>query len=130
MSQMIALKENKEFRRAYGRGKSVAGPLLVTYVCKSRLPVCRYGITASKKIGKAVQRNRARRVIREAFRIFYDRMPPHCDIVFVARGKTVYAKSTEIAAVMEKQLTSLGLLCRKLSEHSRCPDEKEAAHKT
>jgi ribonuclease P protein component len=58
---------NKEFKRAYYQGKSKASPFFVCYVVKNKNRGVRYGITASKKLGNAVQRNRARRVIRAAF---------------------------------------------------------------
>ena len=79
-----ALKENKDFRRLYYRGKSQASPCLVTYVGKNRLGEIRVGITSGKKIGNAVKRNRARRVIRAAFSTLEGRINGSYDIVFVA----------------------------------------------
>ena len=73
MADMISLKENRDFRRLYGKGKSFVSPVVVTYLMKNRCKQVRYGITTSKKIGKAVQRNRSRRVIREAFRLLSPR---------------------------------------------------------
>ena len=60
------ITRNKEFARAYARGKAFVHPKLVLYVMKNRLGHTRVGITATKKIGNAVHRNRARRVIRAA----------------------------------------------------------------
>lgn len=60
------LTRNNEFARAYTRGKSFVHPHVVLYVNKNRLGRTRVGITASKKIGNAVTRNRARRVLRAA----------------------------------------------------------------
>ena len=68
MEQWETLCRNNEFRRAYTRGKSSVSPVLVVYSLKNRRGLVRVGITTSKKIGNAVQRNRSRRVIREAFR--------------------------------------------------------------
>ena len=109
MSRFTTLKSNTDFRRAYGRGKAYTNPALVTYVIKNRAGICRIGITTSKKIGNAVERNRARRVIREAFFAQGDIQGGY-DIVFVARTKTVFKKSTEISAVMRSQLTSAGII--------------------
>ncbi len=109
MSRFITLDSNTDFRRAYGRGKAYTNPALVTYVVKNRAGLCRVGITTSKKIGNAVQRNRARRVIREAF-LSLDGVHGSFDIVFVARTKTVFKKSTEISAVMHKHLISAGVI--------------------
>ena len=110
MSEMITLKENRDFRRLYNRGKSFASPLLVTYVLKNRLGNVRIGITTGKKIGKAVLRSRSRRVIREAFRALYDDIKPGFDLVFVARSRTPFVKSYDILRSMKKQLKDAGVL--------------------
>lgn len=68
------------------------------------------GITTSKKVGNAVQRNRSRRVIREAFRALAPRVRPGFDLVLVARGKTPYVKSTDVRRQLERQLQAAGLL--------------------
>ena len=109
MKQTVTIKSNCDFRRVYGKGKSFQGPALVSYVLKNRAGICRIGITTSKKIGNAVQRNRARRVIREAYRSL---TPPEggFDIVFVARTKTVRKKSTDISIIMHKHLVSAGVI--------------------
>lgn len=104
------LKSNIDFRRAYKHGKSYTNPALVVYVTKNRAGLCRIGITASKKIGNAVQRNRARRVIREAFRQIDMSSAGSYDIVFVARSKTVYKKSTDIYDIMLPMLKNAGVI--------------------
>ena len=71
------------------------------------------GITASKKIGNAVERNRARRVIRAAAEMLGE-FETGYDLVFVARTRTVFRKSTEICRVMKKQLKSAGVLREKM----------------
>lgn len=68
MSKFPVLNENTQFRTLYYRGKSQVHPALVTYVRRNRLGYARAGITAGKKIGDAVVRNRCRRIIREAYR--------------------------------------------------------------
>lgn len=109
MATWITLCENKDFRTLYYRGQSQVHPALVTYVRKNRLGRPRVGITTGKKLGGAVQRNRCRRVIREAFRTLLPRVGGY-DIVFVARTRTLEYKSTQLQKVMEKQLTQLGVL--------------------
>lgn len=85
-------------------------PLLVAYVLKNRLGRTRVGITTSKKIGNAVVRSRARRVLREAYRGLSGRVKPGYDLVFVARGRTPSAKSTQVQRHMERQLLAAGVL--------------------
>lgn len=104
------LKENKDFKRLYYRGKSYVSPAVVTYVLKNRTNNIRYGITTSKKIGKAVKRNRARRIIRAAFYELSSEIKPGYDFIFVARTKTAFLKSNDILRCMSKQLKQAGVL--------------------
>ena len=110
MSEFVTIKSNSDFRRLYNRGKAVTDPALVIYYTKNRAGICRIGITTSKKIGNAVERNRSRRVIKEAFRKVCPQLDPCYDIVLVARSKTKYLKSTRIEEVMLKIFENEGLL--------------------
>ena len=74
---------------------------------KNRAGICRIGITTSKKIGNAVERNKSRRLIRAAFRNVYKEYGEYLDgydFVFVARGRTRYRKSYDLEQVMVKHL--------------------------
>ncbi len=113
MKQTVTIKSNCDFRRIYGKGKSFQGPALVSYVLKNRAGICRIGITTSKKIGNAVERNRSRRVIRAAYSMIEDKVEGNYDIVFVARTKTKYIKSTKLAEMMLLQLTQAGVINEK-----------------
>ncbi len=106
-----SIKENREFRRVYRRGKCSVAQAVVTYSLESRIGKIRVGITSGKKIGGAVTRNRARRVIRAAFRMCKPYLKPNAsaDLVFVARTATAKCKSTELADVILRQLTQAGL---------------------
>ena len=105
-----AVNKNTEFNRAYRRGNSFVDRTVVMYVIKNRYGYTRIGITASKKVGCAVKRNRARRVIREAVRSLNLDMSQNYDIIFVARSKTARAKSYEVAPLIEKRLTDAGVI--------------------
>ena len=113
MKQTVTIKSNCDFRRVYGKGKSYQGPALVSYVLKNRAGICRIGITTSKKIGNAVERNRSRRVIRAAYSMIEDKIQGNYDFVFVARSKTKYIKSTKLAEMMLLQLTEAGVIDEK-----------------
>ncbi|MBQ9531016.1 MAG: ribonuclease P protein component [Eubacterium sp.] len=104
------LKENKDFRRLYYRSKSIASKTLVTYAMKNRGKECRIGITTSKKIGNAVERNRSRRVIRAAFSELEPRINGNWDFVFVARGLTSKVKMQAVLGDMEKHFKALGVI--------------------
>ena len=110
MQRAATLKQNTEFHRAYGRGKVKASPALVTYVVKNRGQGVRIGITAAKKLGSAVERNRCRRIIRAAFSSIYPDCAGNYDIVFVARFKTKKLRSNDIEPVMRSHLTELGVV--------------------
>lgn len=104
------LNKNREFTRAYSRGKSFVHPLLVTYVVKTRTKKLRVGITSSKKIGNAVVRNRARRVIRAAMAA---QLPPtpEAGILCLWPGAAPPAsKSWQLEKVMRRQLIAAGVL--------------------
>ena len=113
MSEIITLCDAWAFRRAYQKGKSYVSPELVTYVNKNKQNNLRIGITTGKKIGKAYMRSRARRVIRAAYRAVLkdcEITANHIDIVFVARGKTPFIKSTALEKVLRKHLMDAGVI--------------------
>ena len=94
------IRRNSEFGRVYARGKSYVNPGLVMYVLKTRSKKTRVGLTATKKIGHAVQRNRARRVMKAAI---------DEDLIFVARGMTPRLKSWQLSSVVAKLFAQAGL---------------------
>lgn len=110
MDYYVPIKENRDFRRIYTRGKSYVNPVLVTYVLKNRSNDLRIGITTSKKTGNAVKRNRSRRVIREAFRMMAPNVKPGFDFIFVARGKTPFVKSMDVFRAMTQQFKNAGVM--------------------
>lgn len=61
------LKENRDFRRTFARGKSYATPRLVLYFAPTKNQAFRVGFSVSKKVGNAVVRNRMKRLLRECF---------------------------------------------------------------
>jgi ribonuclease P protein component len=74
------------------------------------------GITTSKKIGNAVERNRSRRIIKEAFRSVCKDIDGAYDFVFVARSKTKYQKSTYIEKVMREMMLTNGIIADNVKE--------------
>ena len=103
------ITRNSEFARAYARGKSYVHPYVVMYVNKNRAGCTRVGLTASKKVGNAVMRNRARRVMRAALSEVLKGDVGRYDIVLVARGVTPRLKSTILIPVLEKMFREAGL---------------------
>ena len=105
-----SINENKHFIRVYRKGVSVVTPYVVVYVLKNRYGGTRIGITASKKIGGAVQRNRARRVIRASLQTLGLDMSQNYDLIFVARSKATRCKSWQITPLIKKRLTETGVI--------------------
>nr|WP_248484910.1 ribonuclease P protein component [Tepidibacter aestuarii] len=81
------IKKDSDFRKVYKTGKSFANRLLVMYVVKNNLDINRVGFSVSKKIGKAVVRNKVKRRMRESFRLYTNEnnLKVGYDFVFIAR---------------------------------------------
>lgn len=92
MKNTISLNENYRFKRLYKFGKKLVTPYIIIYYKKNNINCNRLGITTGRKIGCSVKRNRACRIIKEAYRLCEDDLPKNIDIVIVARQKAVYTK--------------------------------------
>ena len=110
MREKTKINKNRDYKKIYSRGKSMASPVVVTYLLKSKLPAVRFGITTSKKIGNAVKRNRARRIIRAAFAELKNKVKNGYDFIFVARSKTCFVKTQDVLKDMKIHLEKLGAL--------------------
>ena len=108
--KITKVKENYLFRRAYNRAASFVGPYTVVYIMKNRNSGIRLGITTGKKIGKAVCRNRARRVITAAFRECLSELSGNYDIIIVARPKILTVKSNCVTQSLQKLFKNAGIL--------------------
>lgn len=96
------LKDNKIFLNLYNKGRYITSKYSVIYVKANGKPYNRFGITAGKKIGNAVCRNRAKRLIRLAYRECEIDLPVGIDIVIVARKPLCEIKSDEYCSYMKK----------------------------
>ena len=109
MKFSCALKRNHIFRRLYST-KGLANGYLVLYARRNRLGRNEVGITVSKKLGKAVIRNRTRRRIREIYRLNEERFTSGWDIVVVARSKAVDADFGKLTEAYLSLAQKAGLL--------------------
>ncbi|AJY77639.1 ribonuclease P protein component [Paenibacillus beijingensis] len=111
MHRKLRLRNRDDFSRVYRGGKSFANGQFVVYW--SRQPAAtpfRMGISASKKIGNAVVRNRMRRVVKEIVRLQADRIMPQVDFVLIVRKPAVGMKHKELERSLFHVLKKAGLL--------------------
>lgn len=80
------LRKDSDFRKVYKQGKSLANRYLVMYTLNNKSDINHVGISVSKKVGKANVRNKARRRIKESYRLNIDgKIKKGYDIIFIAR---------------------------------------------
>lgn len=109
MLNTSSLKLNRDFRRLYSRGKSASGAYVAVYAMKTRRNDKRLGLTVSKSFGKAVRRNRVKRLIRECYRAMEQKLPDGYDFVIVARGRADNAGFWQIKCDLDYVFGKLGL---------------------
>ena len=110
MKNTETITDNRIFTRLYGKGKNAVSGTTVVYYRKNNLQKNRLGLTSTKKIGCAVKRNRARRVIREAYRLLESRLILGYDIVIVARTKSTAVPMFVVKNDLEKTFKSCGII--------------------
>jgi ribonuclease P protein component len=100
------LKDNREFRRVFQRGRSVATGRMVLYWYENRSTAeFRVGISISKKVGKAVVRNKLKRRLRECFQLLAPELKDkHVDIVVVCRKSAADMTFADIHSELLKLL--------------------------
>ena len=110
MKKTVTIKENHVFRRMYSKGRSAVTPLLVVYCRRNGLDHNRLGVTVSTKLGGAVVRNRARRRLREVYRLAQPRMRRGYDVVLVARSRCLSVPWPRLTAAFDRACRQLGLM--------------------
>lgn len=117
-----AIKEHHLYNKAYRSGKHFFGRYVCVYVLKDlhakrirhehpqRLAVNRLGLSVSKKVGKATERNRAKRIIRAAYAEHCDTVKKGFLIVISAKPEICGKKSTDISRELGYAFKKLGML--------------------
>lgn len=120
-----AIKEHHLYNKAYRQGKHFFGRYICIYVLKDthakllqrshpqRLLVNRFGISVSKKIGTAVKRNRAKRIIRAAYAPLQDKLKKGYLIVVSAKPEIEGKKAQEIESEMRYAIKKLDMFAEK-----------------
>lgn len=110
MKPAVTLKKNHEFRRLYQKGASAVAGSMVLYCRKNRLGRNRVGFTVSVKLGNAVKRNRARRRLREVFRLAGPDLRHGYDIILVARSRAADGDYVRLTQAFYRACGELKLL--------------------
>ena len=79
------LKKKWEFNRVYDNKQKYWNNIFTLYIAPNQMDKTRLGLTVSKKVGKSVNRNRVKRLIRESFRLSQEKILPGYDIIVVAK---------------------------------------------
>lgn len=99
----VMLNRNQDFQRLYRSGAFCSLGSVILYSMPNGRSENRLGITAGKKVGNAVKRNRAKRIVREAYRAAEAQMPIGLDIVVVARSVLPEQNAAVLTAAMQKR---------------------------
>jgi ribonuclease P protein component len=105
------IKQGRDFARARTQGKRIAsGCLIVNWVVLPSGSATRLGVITGRKVGTAVARSRARRLLREAFRLNQIRLDQAVDIVLVARPSIAGRSLVDVQSDFLAGLRKAGLL--------------------
>ena len=106
VNRRLRLTHEHEIRVARGKGRAFAdGPIVVRVLPRSQedCPTNRYAVIASKKVGKAHERNRCKRLVREALRTLHPNLKQGFHVVVILRGGVTELPNFDVAlASMER----------------------------
>lgn len=108
--RQVRLRRSADFDRVRQEGRAWSHPLLVLVAAPNPVGMVRIGVVAGRRVGTAVARNRAKRLLREAARHLYPRLTPGWDLVLIARHPILTVKEPQVEAALEQLAREAGLL--------------------
>ena len=110
MNRNFRLTGSTDFKRVRRSGKSYAHPLVVLVVVPAPENQSRFGVIAGRSVGKAVQRNRAKRMLREALRSLLPTIQPGWNVILIARKPILTANLTVIQETLRQLFAKAELI--------------------
>lgn len=110
MLKKNVLRKKSDFDTLYSKGKSAGDKYVVVFVKPNNLQFGRKAFLASKKVGGSVERNRARRLMKESFRALLPGDLVGYDIVVIARSTIKGTKEGEVEKSLKQALKKAGVL--------------------
>lgn len=109
MNRAFRLKSSKAFEYIHKNGKSYADKNLVLIVCKTKYSL-KVGFSVSKKVGKAVVRNKTKRRLREGFRLLIPSLNRHFNYMLIARAAAASCDYHTLLSSMKTLLNKAGMV--------------------
>jgi ribonuclease P protein component len=104
------LTRSADFQRVRRIGKSFPHPLIVLVAAPNDLETIRFAIVASRAVGSAVRRNRAKRLVRAALHEISAQIIPGWDVILIARRSLAESSFTEVKSAIDTLLRRARLL--------------------
>ena len=106
------LRKNSDFDAVYKKGKSIGDRYVVLFYKKNKFQYNRTCFLASKKVGNSVARNRAKRLMKESYRLMADSLQTGYDFIIIARATITTKKRMDVEKSLGSAFKRAGVMKR------------------